>query len=83
MNKKQVYLAAIVAMVGAVIVEALLAHPHHHNIWDTLPGFDVLFGLLGCGILIIVAKKIVGPILQRDEDYYETDFEDEGGEGNE
>ena len=79
MSKKRVYLLAIVTMALATVVEALLAHPHHHEIWDTLPGFDVLFGIVGCGVLIIVAKKIVGPLIQRDEDYYESDS-DEGGE---
>lgn len=80
MSKKKVYIVAIVTIVLATIVEALFAHPHHHNLWDVVPGFDILFGLVGCGVLIIVAKKIVGPILERKEDYYESD--DEGGEGN-
>lgn len=71
MSKKKVYLLAIAAMLIATVVEFLFAHPHYHNLWDIIPGFDVLFGLVGCGVLIIVAKKIVAPLIQRSEDYYE------------
>ena len=67
MSKKKVYLLAALAMITATVVEVLFAHPHHHNWWDTLPGFDVL----GCAVLIIAAKKIVGPLIQKREDYYE------------
>ena len=69
MSKKKVYLLAALAMITATVV--LFAHPHHHNWWDTLPGFDVLFGVLGCAVLIIAAIKIVGPLIQKREDYYE------------
>ena len=68
MSKKKVYLLAALAMITATVVEVLFAHPHQ---WDTLPGFDVLFGVLGCAVLIIAAKKIVGPLIQKREDYYE------------
>ena len=71
MSKKKVYILVIVAMVAATIVEALFAEPDHHNLWDVTPGFDVLFGLVGCVALIILAKIIVAPLIQKDEDYYE------------
>ena len=71
MSKKHVYILAIVAMAAATIVEALFAHPHYSNFWDVIPGFDILFGLVGCAALIIVAKIIVAPLIQKDENYYE------------
>ena len=71
MSKKKVYILAIIAMAAATIVEALFAEPHHHNLWDVTPGFDILFGLVGCAALIILAKIIVAPLIQKDEDYYE------------
>ena len=71
MSKKKVYLLAALPMITATWVDVLFAQPHHHNCWDTLPGFDVLFGVLGCAVLIIAAKKIVGPLIQKREDYYE------------
>ena len=76
MNKKSVYILAIITMVVAVIVEVLFAHPHYHKFWHTMPGFDMLFGFLGCAVLIFVAKKIVAPLIQRDEDYYDGGDDD-------
>ena len=76
MTKKKIYILAAAAMAVALVAEILFAHPHYHEWWHTMPGFDILFGLVGCSVLIIVAKKIVGPILQRDEDYYDGGDDD-------
>lgn len=76
MNKKTIYLLAIVVLAVAVVAEVMFAHPHYHEIWHTVPGFDVAFGFIGCSLLIIVAKKIVGPLIQRDEDYYDGGDDD-------
>ena len=54
-----------------------MAHPHGHNFWHTMPGFDILMGFVGGWALILFAKKLLGPLLQRDEDYYD------GGDGDE
>lgn len=76
MTKKKIYTLAAIALAVALIVEILFAHPHYHEWWHTMPGFDILFGLVGCSVLIIVAKKIVAPILQRSEDYYDGGEDD-------
>lgn len=39
------------------------------------PGGMILFAFVGCWLLIIVAKLILTPLLQRDEDYYSEDEE--------
>lgn len=36
----------------------------------------VVFGFLGCWVLIIAAKIIMTPLLQRDEDYYQKGDDD-------
>ncbi len=77
MNKKKLYIVIAVVLAAALIVEILFAHPHYHEWWHTMPGFDILFGVVGCSVLIIVAKKIVGPILQRNENYYDGGEDDE------
>lgn len=39
--------------------------------WEKLPIFNVLFGFVGC-IVIIVGSKVLGRLfIQKDEDYYE------------
>ena len=40
------------------------------------PGGMFLFAFVGCWILIILAKLIMTPLLQRDEDYYEKGCDD-------
>lgn len=56
-----------------VIIEVMWAHPHHHMIWNTVPGFDLLIGFAGGWALIILAKKIMAGILQKEEDYYDRE----------
>lgn len=77
LNKKTVYLLIAVVVAVSVVVEFLYAHPHGHNIWHTVPGADILMGFVGGWILILFAKKVLGPLLQREEDYYD------GGDGDE
>ena len=36
-----------------------------------MPGGMAAFAFLGCWVLIILAKLIMTPLLQRDEDYYQ------------
>lgn len=41
-----------------------------------MPGGILAFSFAGCSLLIIVAKIILTPILQRDEDYYRKGDDD-------
>ncbi|MBR5229681.1 MAG: hypothetical protein IKW01_02400 [Firmicutes bacterium] len=73
LNKKKVYivLAAVMALMG--VIEVLWAHPHYHMVWNTVPGADIIIGFAGAWALIILTKKIMAGLLQREEGYYETD----------
>ena len=71
LNKKTIYIIIAVVVAISVVVEALLAHPHGHNIWHTTPGADAIIAFVGGWILILFAKKLLAPLLQRDEDYYD------------
>lgn len=77
LTKKTIYLIIAVVVAASVAVEAMFAHPHGHQIWHTMPGFDILIAFFGGWLLILFAKKILAPLLQRDEDYYD------GGDGDE
>lgn len=41
------------------------------------PGIMLIFAFIGCGCLILLAKKIMTPLLQRAETYYEEGSEDD------
>ena len=76
-NKKKWYLWICIVCAVAILVEIIFAHPHGSEVWHTVPGFDVIIGFIGAWILILFAKKVMGPVLQRKEDYYEGGEEDD------
>ena len=77
LNKKKIYIIIAIVVAVSVVAEILFAHPHGHNLWHTMPGFDIIMGFVGRWILILFAKQILAPLLQRNEDYYH------GGDGDE
>lgn len=76
-NKKNIILGLIAVLAVSFVLELLFAEPHHHNIWNTMPGFDILFGIAAAVGIIFVAKGVIAGMLQRDENYYEDGGEDD------
>lgn len=77
MNKKQIYLVIAIILLMAVIAEISGVHLHSPQWWPLPFGYDIFFGFVGCWVLIILAKIIMMPLLQRDEKYYENRGEDD------
>ena len=46
------------------------AQGHTSHWWSGIPLFWIWFGIIGCGVLILFAKKILGPLVYKKEDYY-------------
>ena len=46
------------------------AEQHPEFWWSQVYGFFALFGFIGCLAIILVAELILGPWLQREENYY-------------
>lgn len=46
------------------------AQGHTSHWWSGIPLFWIWFGIIGCGVLILFAKKILGPFVYKKEDYY-------------
>lgn len=63
-KKKTVYLILIIILAAAFLLQIVFEGVHE-------AGFYILFGFCGAWILILFAKRILAPILQRSEDYYE------------
>lgn len=69
----------------ADIVRALTAHGHEapaeehvsgfwaslFHVAENVPVFWTVFGFLGCVLLVIVSKAIVGPFVSKHEDFYD------------
>ena len=61
----------------SLILHPLLLHfdsLHHHFSFQYLPQFFALFGLVGCMLLILIAKGM-GFFIVTDENYYEKHSE--------
>ena len=72
---KVISLAAALALVVFAVTFALGGYSEPEFLLQK-PGGMVLFAFVGCWILIILAKLILTPLLQRDEDYYEKGCDD-------
>lgn len=45
---------------------------HHEFWWSSIPLFYMLYGFVGCVLLIVVAKWFGKVLLQKKEDYYDV-----------
>ncbi|KUO51275.1 MAG: hypothetical protein APF76_17495 [Desulfitibacter sp. BRH_c19] len=76
MSTKKVITIASLVIILSIIVEVLFVDIHAEFWWHELIGFDVIFGFLGCLLLIVGAKTLGKEFLQRSEDYYAGGEED-------
>ena len=77
--------AVLALVVVADVVRALTAHgtevaaeEHASGFWatlfhaaETIPVFWTVFGFLGCVLLVIVSKAVIGPVVSKHEDFYD------------
>ena len=63
--------ATAAAVAVSVVAELRSAYETHGSFWwVSLPGFDLLYGFIGC-VAIVLASKVLGATwIQREEDYY-------------
>ncbi len=75
---KRYKVIGIACVLGLVVFVATFALGGYSDAEHFLqkPGGMIVFAFIGCWILIILAKLIMTPILQRDEDYYEKGCDD-------
>jgi hypothetical protein len=76
MSTKKVITIASLVLILSLIVEVLFVHPHVEFWWHGLVGFDIIFGLFGCLLLIVASKTFGKEFIQRSEDYYAGGEED-------
>ncbi len=68
------WIILILFLLALLSLYAELGHPvaaGHARWWNKIPGFFIFFGLLGCILLILVAKALGKFWLTRDENYYD------------
>jgi hypothetical protein len=68
--KKMKIIFAIV--LGIVLLSDFLVHRHPPTfIWDKIPGFSAVYGLISCILIVVVSKFIGYHGLMKKEDYYD------------
>lgn len=64
--------ALCLAIAAVALLGFLLPHEgEFHYLWQRVPVFDLIFGFLGCLLLILFSKALGHHWLQRPEDYYD------------
>lgn len=72
---KVITIAAALALLVFAVTFTLGGYSESDHLLQK-PGGMIAFAFVGCWILIILAKLIMTPLLQRDEDYYEKGCDD-------
>jgi len=60
----------VLATLFSLYLEFFGHHEESHHWWSGIPMFWILFGGIGCAVITVFAKKILGPIIFKKEDYY-------------
>jgi uncharacterized membrane protein YeaQ/YmgE (transglycosylase-associated protein family) len=65
------FIAAAIAGLVTLVVEIVYRHaaPAYY-MWHAMPLFDLIFGCIGCIVIIWVSKWLGHTWLQREETYY-------------
>jgi len=77
--KRTWLMIAILVLVIFILLDLFLVSGHIHVEfpWSHLAGFFALLGFLGCLLIIVVAKLLGHYWLQRGEDYYDKNGDNE------
>ena len=69
MTRRSAWTLAATGAGATLVLEA--ASPHHAAYaWHSLPGFDLVYGFLGCALIVVASKALGRAALQRPEQYY-------------
>jgi hypothetical protein len=62
-------------LAGAMVVlEVTFRHAAHaQHGWHAVPAFDLVYGFLGCALIVLASKTLGRAGLQKREDYYRED----------
>ena len=69
-KKQKIFAAFLAIMTIASIIAEFSSHHDAHHWWSGIPMFWIWFGLIGCVLLIVVAKNFLALFIYKKEDYY-------------
>lgn len=63
----------VMVLTGASFVLKFFTEVDHHNFsWESIPVFYIIFGFIGCIVMIIVPKLVGKLFLVKREGYYDV-----------
>lgn len=62
-TKKILYILAVCILAASFVLEKIFVPEH-------MAGYHILLGFAGAWALILFAKKVLAPLIQKKEDYY-------------
>jgi len=74
---KRILVIILTALVASILIDLLLIENNGDFAWSNISGFFALFGFIGCIALILISKWLGHHWLQRKEDYYDRNNDDE------
>lgn len=77
-NPRNVKLVLVTLYVscGILLLLDFIVHRHTSHDWERLLGFYAIYGFVGC-TAIVLGSKVLRTLVQRPEDYYDDDSDDE------
>ena len=71
--KKWPWIVLLLLTILSLMAEFTMTHdPKHHHWWSSIPLFWIIFGFVGCTVIVFVAKTLGKLWLSKKEDYYDT-----------
>lgn len=61
----------IATLVLLAVVDIFVHGDHATFIWDSIPGFNAVYGLITTVLIIVVSKALGHALLMKPEDYYD------------
>jgi len=74
---KRILVIILTALVASILIDLLLIGNSGDFSWSNISGFFALFGFIGCIALVLISKWLGHHWLQRKEDYYDRNNDDE------
>ena len=69
-NTRTLKRVAYAILVLTVAIDFLLPRHYSHFFWDDIPGFNAVYGLISCVLIVVISKALGHYWLERSEDYY-------------
>ena len=62
---------ALCVLCGLLLLADPLVERHHYFGWESWPGFYAVYSFVAYALLVLIAKHVLRPLVEREEDYYE------------